>query len=236
MFDKISSASLAILLFLVLLGGNSNLYVFMAAIGFLAFVTFAINVKRVGWAWSHLLLPTFFILASASVFSVLPSDFLRILFLSITAVLLFMIELQLGRESHFLQNVYLLSVFGIYLGIFALQFYFHLNVILTVIAFFLFTYLFIVQGFAGFALPTKKYFYLITSLIISQLAWGILLWPTYFFVNAVVLFCAYYLLWLFGFSVFLGKLSNKKIYWQLTLVFILLLLTLATASWRPLVT
>ena len=235
MFDKISAITLALLLFLVLLGSANNLSVFVISLAVLILATLAVNIKRVGWSWSHLLLPVFFLLASGSGFAVITSSSARILFLIVASVLFWLIELQLGRESHFLQNVYLLTVFGIYLGIFALQFYFHLNIYLTAVFVFFWTYVLILLGFAGFSLPAKKYFYLVTALSVAELSWGVMLWPTHFFVNTVVIFCAFYLLWLFAFSAFFGRLSVQKIYWQLTLITIVLALTLSTAAWQPLV-
>ena len=142
--------------------------------------------------------------------------------------------MKLGKESHFLQNIYLLSVFGIYLGIFAIQFYYHLMSLWILPVVFLVTYVFAIQGFAGFTLPAKKYFYTLIAIICSQASLGLTLWPTYYYVDAVVLFCLFYLMWLFAFSAFFGKLSKQKIYWQVSLIAIVLLLTLATAAWKPL--
>lgn len=235
MFDKISATTLALLLFLVLLGSASNLSVFLVSLAVLILATLGINFRRVGWSWPHLLLPIFFLLAAGSGYAVITSTTARIFFLLAASTLFLLVELQLGRESHFLQNVYLLTVFGIYLGIFAIQFYFHLNIYLTAAIIFFWTYVLILLGFSGFSLPTKKYFYLITALSVMELAWGVMLWPTHFFVNTVVVFCAFYLLWLFGFSSFFGKLTVKKVYWQLALVGIVLILTLSTAAWKPLV-
>ncbi|MBX4191770.1 MAG: hypothetical protein KW804_03155, partial [Candidatus Doudnabacteria bacterium] len=79
----------------------------------------------------------------------------------------------------------------------------------------------------------KRYFHLLIAMVITEITWALSFWPTHFFVNAVVLFCAFYLLWLFSFSAFFGKLTKQKVYWQLTLIAIVLILTLSTTAWRP---
>ena len=233
MFTRISSITLAILLFLVLLGSQSNLYIYAASLIVLIFGAFAINFKRLNFTWPHLLLPTIYLLGVGSVVAVISSSTFRLVFLILACILFYALEMRLGKESHFLQNIYLLSVFAIYLGVFALQFYFNLKVWWVLPLVFGVTYLLSVQGFAGFSLPAKRYFYLLVAMVVSEAAWGLLFWPTHFFVNSVVLFCVFYLLWLFSFSAFFGKLSRAKIYWQLTLIGLILLVTLSSAALRP---
>lgn len=234
MFNKVSSLTLALLLFLVLFGSASNFLVFLLSLGILILATLVINVKRVGWSIAHLLLPTYFLLGVGSVFSVITSPTFRAIFLIVCALVFFMVEIHLGRESHFLQNIYLLSSFAIFAGLFALDFYFNLPVWVMALLFLFFSYLLIVQGFVGITLPAKKHFSAVITLLCAQLAIGLSLWPTYFLVNAIVLFCAFYILWLFAVSIFFGKLTTQKIYWQLALVTLVLILTLSTAAWQPL--
>jgi hypothetical protein len=234
MFTKISSITLAILMFLMLLGSQSHLYVLAGSVVVLIFAAFAINFKRLNFSWPHLLLPSIYLIGAAGVFAIIPSTIIRISFLFLASVLFYLLEVKLGKESHFLQNIYLLSVFAIYLGMFALQFYFNLQIWYLVPLSFIVTYFLAVQGLAGFSLPAKKYFYLLIALIAAEATWGMAFWPTHYFVNSVILFCIFYLLWLFAFSAFFGKLSRAKIYWQLTLIAIVVIVTLSTAAWRPL--
>lgn len=238
MFTRISSLALAILLAVLLWAGikNSepNFYLLAVSIVVLIFASFAVNFKRLNFTWPHLLLPTIYLLAVGSVFAILPVRREQIVFLVFAAVVFYFLEIRIGRESHFLQNVYLLSSFAIFLGLFALEFYFNPKLWWLLPLVFLTTYVLAVQGLAGFSLPAKKYFYTLIALACTEAAWGLIFWPTHFFVNAVVLFCLFYILWLFSFSAFFGKLSRAKIYWQLTLIAIVLVLTLSTAAWGPL--
>jgi hypothetical protein len=237
MFNKISSVILAILLFAVLVGsaGQDRYAVFMASLGILMVATFVLNFIRIGLSWPHLLLPMLYLLGIGSVFMVITGPTIRLLFLIVAAVTFYLLELNLGHESHLLQNVYLISVFALYIGIFAIHYYFSLNTIYAVLAVFFVTYLLIIQGFAGFSLPAKKYFNLLMALTMAEAAWGLTFWPTHFVVNAVVLFAIFYIIWIFSFSAFFGKLSWKKIFLQLGLVTIVLSATLASAAWKPLV-
>jgi hypothetical protein len=232
MFNRISSVILSILLFLVFLG-SGNLVVFSTGLVLFALATFAINFKRLRWSWPHLLLPVLYLLGIGSIYAAITGSSLRMVFLIFAAIVFYGIEIQLGRESHFLQNVYLFSVFAIFLGLYALQFYFHLNLIWMIVLVFALSYLLILQGFAGFSLPVKKYFSFLVALTCAEAAWGLALWPTYYVVNAVVTFAIFYLLWIFSFSAFFGKLTKSKIIWQLSLVAIVLLATFATASFKP---
>ncbi|HYC79613.1 MAG TPA: hypothetical protein VEC17_01145 [Candidatus Binatia bacterium] len=237
MFNRISSLVLAIAMYMVFMGSarsGNEFYIFLTSLGILLVAVTVINIKRLGFSWSHLLLPVIYIVGIGSIFVVITSPTIRSVFLFFASMVLYVIESQLGRESHFLQNVYLFSVFAWFLGLFALHFYLDVSTTWTVLAAFLASYLLIMQGFAGFSLPAKKYFNFLVAVVCAQVVWGLMFWPTHYLVNAVVLFSVFYLLWIFSFSAFFGKLSIKKIYWQLALVAIVLAVTLTTAAWEPL--
>lgn len=237
MFNKISSLVLALAMFVVFYGSVKSVndfYIFLASLGALLVATTLINIKRLGFSWSQLLLPIIYIIGVGSIFIVIPDPFQRLAFLVGASIIFYWIEDQLGRESHFLQNVYLFSVFAWFLGLFAVHFFLDISTWWIVPIGFLISYLLISQGFAGFSLPAKKYFNFLIAFVCSQAIWGLTFWPTHYLVNSVVLFCVFYLFWIFSFSAFFGKLSIKKIYWQLVLIGFVLLLTLSTAAWQPL--
>ncbi|OGF01986.1 MAG: hypothetical protein A3I07_02140 [Candidatus Doudnabacteria bacterium RIFCSPLOWO2_02_FULL_42_9] len=179
------------------------------------------------------MLPVIYLMATGSIFVIINSLTIRILFLICISVIFYLLELKLGKESHFLQNVYLLSVFAIFLSMFAFEFYFDVKVWYIVPISFLISYLLAVQGFAGFSLPSKKYFHLLIAVVTAEVTWALSFWPTHFFVQGVILFVFFYIMWLFSFSAFFGKLTRQKVYWQLTLAAIVLIVTLSTAPWRP---
>jgi hypothetical protein len=239
MFNRVSSLILTLLLLMIFWWSAqavnpSSLTVFVVSLGLFIVSTFIVNIRRLGTSWPHLMLPVFYLLGMGSIFMVLTTSAMRLLFLIPAAFVFYMIELELGRESHFLQNVFLFSAFAIFVGLFGLQFYFHLNYIWMTLLIFFASYGLIMQGFAGFSLPVKKYFSFLIAFVCAQAAWGLSLWPTYYVVNALIAFSIFYLLWIFSFSAFFGKLTRNKIYWQLGLVLIILAVTLSTTSFRPL--
>lgn len=234
MFKRISSVTLSILMFVLILGTQVHFYFFLASLAFLILASLAVNFKRLNFTWPHLLLPIIYIIGVGSLYGIIGSFTIRLIFLIIASLTFYFLEMWLGRESHFLQNIFLLSVFAWYCGIFGVQFYLRLPGILFVIIIFLMTYLFALQGFAGFNQPSKKYFNILLSLLCAEGAAGLLLWPTHFFIDAVVLFCLFYIIWLFSFSAFFGKLSRPKVYWQIGLIIIVLAVVLSTTAWKPL--
>ncbi len=197
--------------------------------------TFAINLKRIGLSWAHLLLPMLFLVGIGSVFVVITSPTIRIMFLLVAAIAFYLLEYNLGHESHLLQNIFLLSSFALYLGIFALHYYFHLHTIVILGLVLFVTYILTLQGYAGFSLPAKRYFYVLIPLSLMEAAWGLTFWPTHYVVNAIVMFCLFYLLWIFSFSAFFGKLTRNKLFLQISLVAFVLLITFLSAAWKPLI-
>lgn len=234
MFNRISSITLAILLFLVLFGTRDNFYFFITGVAGLVLATLAVNFKRLNFTWPHLLLPTIYLIGIGSTYALITNHTARTVFLAFSAIAFYFLEIKLGKESHFLQNAFLLSVFAWYLGIFAGHYYFPVSTLILAVVLFMCTYLFSIQGFAGFTQPAKKYFHFLLALLAAEAGWGLALWPTHYFVNAVVLFCLFYLVWLFAFSAFFGKLNKAKISLQIVFIVIVLVLVLSTAAWRPL--
>jgi hypothetical protein len=195
-----------------------------------------VNYKRIGFSWPHLLLPCFYLFGVGGVFVAITGSIFRIVFLVAAVILFYLMEMELGKESHFLQNIFLFSVFAIFVTLNALQFYFpHYSYIWIVLLVFGFSYLLIVQGFAGFSLPVKKYFSFLIALVCAEVAWGLSLWPTYYIVNAIITFIIFYLLWIFSFSAFFGKLNRNKIYLQVSLALFVIAITLISANFKPLV-
>lgn len=234
MFNSIAPLILSILLLVALLGSASNLFVLGISTTLLIVFTTFINYKRLGFYWSHLLLPIFFLIGLSVTYAIIPSPTMRIIFLILAATSFYFLERQLGKESHYLQNIFLVTVFLVYVGLFAAAFYFvSLSFWWEIAAIAGMTAALTLQGFAGITLLTKKYFSLLIVVVITEAALGLMLWPTHFLVNAVVLFLIFYLLWTFASAAFFGKLTSKKIYWQGTLAFLILLIILATTSWSP---
>lgn len=234
MNNKISSLILTILFVVIFWGSVSNYFVLMAAVALLIIAVSAVNLKRVSYSWPHLLLPVLFLLAAGGIFAILTSFQLRIWFLLLAGIIFYLMETNLRKEGYLLQTVFLMSSFALYVGLFSLHFYLRLNPgLLTILSVFL-TGLLAITGFAGFSLPAKKYFILLITVVCAEITLALAYWPTYFLVNAVILFCIFYLLWIFAVSVFFGKLSKQKIFLQLTMIGLVLFIVLSTTAWSPL--
>ncbi len=74
---------------------------------------------------------------------------------------------------------------------------------------------------------------LIASLLIVEISWTVLFWPVHFFSAAVVSFAAFYLIYMLSTQYFKGRLNRRKIYFQLSLISIVVFITLASSSWQP---
>lgn len=234
MFTQIASVILSLALIFVLPATAPSPWLYMAAVIFLCIVSVVVNIKKVNFSWSHLMLPVIYIMSVSSVFLIITNPALRLPFLILAAINLFFIEFNLGKESHLLQNAFLLSVFGLYAGMFAFHYYFNLNHWWLLLGMFVITYVLILQGFAGFSLPAKKYFVWLISLVVTQITWALSFWPTFYLVNATAVFLVFYIFWIFSFSAFFGKLSRHKLFLQLGLIIIVLGIVLGTTPWRPL--
>ncbi|OGE81218.1 MAG: hypothetical protein A3E98_02080 [Candidatus Doudnabacteria bacterium RIFCSPHIGHO2_12_FULL_48_11] len=234
MFERISPIVLAGLFLLAVLGSGRDLPLLAGLVVVVAFIATVVNYRRFGLYWSHLLLPVLYLLGVGGVYATVSDIAVKSIFLGGSVIGFYFLERQLGKESHLLQNLYLVSAFLIYLAIFAMRFYFASLSIWWSLMFIAFaTWLLIVQGFAGITSSSKKYFILATVLAITELALGLILWPTLYFVNAAVVFLVFYLFWLLAFSAFFGKLTPKKIYWQISLVGLALIIVISTAAWQP---
>lgn len=234
MLNRIYPLVLAVLLFLALFNTTENLGLLIWSLLGVIVLTTAVNLKRIGIYWPHLFLPIGLLVGVGMVYAVIANPSLRLIFLFAATVGFYTLERQLGRESHWLQNLFIISGLLIYIGLFAWNFYFvGLGFWWALGLISLASWLLIVQGFAGITLEAKKYFFILMMVIITQAAAGLLLWPTHFLLGATVLFLIFYLLWALALAVFFGKLSVQKIYWQLTMATAVLIAILSTASWLP---
>lgn len=234
MNNKISSAILTFLFVIIFWGSTTNYFILTAAVALLIIAVSAVNLKRVSYSWPHLLLPVIFLLASGGIFAILTSFQLRIWFLIIAGIIFYLIETNLGKEGHLLQTTFLLSAFALYVSLFSLHFYLRLNPGFLILLSIFVTSLLAITGFAGFTLPVKKYFIILITVICGEISLALAYWPTYFMVNAIILFCIFYLLWTFAVAAFFGKLTKQKIFLQLITVGLVLIVVLSTTAWTPL--
>ena len=74
---------------------------------------------------------------------------------------------------------------------------------------------------------------LVASLLMVEISWTVLFWPVHFFTAAVISFAIFYLLYMLSIQYFKGRLNRRKIYFQLSLISIVVFVTLISSSWQP---
>lgn len=74
---------------------------------------------------------------------------------------------------------------------------------------------------------------LIGTLVMAELTWVLQFWPIHFFSLAVVSLAGFYLIFMFSHLQSIGKLSSRKIYFQVSLIALVVLLTLLSSPWQP---
>lgn len=234
MFDKLSSLFFSGLLFLLLFNSQESVYVLLGSAVALIIAILAVNIRKVGLAWSHQFISLTYIVAVFSGFVLVPSQNFRLVFLIAGCILFYFVQINLGKESQLLQNVFLGSLFIIYTAIFSLQHYQNISIWLLLILVFVLTLIFSIQGFAGFSTSSKKHFIFILTIFCVEAFVALYLWPIYFLIKGAILFLLFYLFWVFATANFFGKLTAKKIIFQSTIVFICIVVLLLSTTWHKL--
>lgn len=235
MFDKLSSLFFSGLLFLLLFNSQESVYVLLGSAVALVIALIAVNLRKVGLAWSHQFISLTYIVAVFSGFVLVPSQNFRLVFLIASCILFYFVQMNLGKESQLLQNVFLGSLFIIYTAIFSLQHYQNINIWLLLALIALLTFMFSIQGFAGFSISSKKHFIFVLTVLCVEASAGLYLWPIYFPIKGAILFLLFYLFWVFSVADFFGKLTRKKVIFQSVIVFACLVILLLSTTWRKLI-
>ncbi len=74
---------------------------------------------------------------------------------------------------------------------------------------------------------------LVGTLVMAETTWVLQFWPIHFFSLAVVSLAVFYLIFMFSHLHSIGKLSTRKIYFQVSLIAVVVILTLLSSPWQP---
>ena len=74
---------------------------------------------------------------------------------------------------------------------------------------------------------------LLASLLITEIFWTVLFAPVYFLTAAVLVFAVFYLIYMLSNFYFERRLSRNKIVFHTSLIFAVILLSLASSPWQP---
>lgn len=96
-------------------------------------------------------------------------------------------------------------------------------------------FLLFLQAFYKMARPPGEAVFdaLVMALLMVEVSWAVLFWPVHFFTAAVISFAVFYLAYMLGVQYFKGRLNRRKIYFQTSLISIVVLITLISSSWQP---
>lgn len=74
---------------------------------------------------------------------------------------------------------------------------------------------------------------MVGTLVMAEIFWAMLFWPVHFFTSAVVSFAVFYLVYMLSSLHFARRLSRRKIYFQVSFISVVVLITLLSSSWQP---
>ena len=244
MFQKFSSLFLAIV-FVVLFSLQSLLlWQLLTGLGGLIVVTTIINyflhrkgIHRIE-GFTFLLVPIFWISASSIFIFLQNTKFWETIFVYALGVIFLKLQLSLQARfnSVFSENIFFLSTFGIFLGIWAINFFFTPAWWIIMALVFVFSaILFWIGIFNTHAESKEKLTYaLLLALGLTEISWALLFWPLHFLSMTIVIAIIFYLAWTMTRLHFLGLLNKKKIAYHSGFSILILIITLSTSVWLPL--
>ncbi|MDB4940070.1 MAG: hypothetical protein JWO40_495 [Candidatus Doudnabacteria bacterium] len=233
-------SSIIALVFLVLIQTTSKVFRFLLPVMLLYFiVVMAYNywyLKKhnfyVFWSWLRML---FFLASIVSIYFVIPSGFIKGIFLIFASAFVYFLELRLliaSEQVLFFET--LLSYFGLALGIFGNNYYLLPKNFITLILLGLATYLIARASFdyAPQSRQQKNFFAWFIAFCVLEVSWALIFLPFHFTVLAVILFNIFYVLWIITYYHLFHNLSMKKVSFHMIFSTILILLTLLSTPWK----
>lgn len=176
-----------------------------------------------------------FWLGVLGVFAAVSSLVGRVLLLA-AALLLFFFYLRFPRpRPRALEDVFTLSsAFLLLTAVWAADFFFTppwwaVLLLLSLLMFLLFSQAFYKMGVRARLLLIMS---LVATLLMVEVSWATLFWPTHFLTVAATGFAGFYLVYIIGQLGLTRRLNRKKIYFQLGLAAVFLLTILLSSPWR----
>ncbi|MCL5435977.1 MAG: hypothetical protein M1275_02760 [Patescibacteria group bacterium] len=144
-------------------------------------------------------------------------------------------ELQPFGYSHVLDNLFFISVFGIYLSVWAANFYFTPAWWLVMCAVFVCSWLFFWTGLHSAEAPfrSKILYCLLLAFVLTELAWAMLFLPVHFLPAAIVFSVVFYCLWMLSRFHLQKNLSREKIIFYTAFGAAVVIVTLIATAWTP---
>lgn len=186
---------------------------------------------------ASLFLPAFWIFSVTAVVFLLPTPFWRFAFIVCCAFILITLELNLksSNKHFFIENLFFISATGIFLGIWALDYYYTPGWWIIMSLIFVACFILLWMGFsvAVHEARGKLLYSLFLSFLLTQASWAILFWPLHYVTDTLVFSGLFYLLWMLARFFLSGSLGAKKIIFYSVFAGIVEFFALITALWLP---
>ena len=244
MTRKYLSLFIGVFLFLVLYRQSlpPGLYLALLFVGIVltATVNYFSNYLRVTRLadLTFLLISTLWILAAASTVAALGSAFW--IMIAAAVFLLGFVRLQLDISpssalSPMTEIQFFLSVTGIYLGVWAIDFYFSPGWWIIMLLIFALSYLFFRTAlhFTSASSRQKSLYSLILAFVFVEIGWVMLFWPLHYFPTTLVFSGFFYIAWITAKLHFLKVLNRQKLIVHAVFILAMQALVLLTAVWLP---
>lgn len=209
---------------------------------------FAAALTIVNWIFHHkkfataldgtlLILPVLWVFAAASVVALSPNFYWRVLVILMGSLGLLILEVKLRPKApiQFLDNQFFLSVIGLYLSIWAIDFYFTPGWWIIMILIFFSSAIFFWVGFydtpVGFKI--KATYSLLLAVVFMEIGWALLYWPLHYFATTLVLSSIFYLTWIIVRFQLSRLLTREKIIFHSVFSTTVLIMILIFTSWMP---
>jgi hypothetical protein len=181
--------------------------------------------------------PIFWIAGGTVLIFLLEADFFRIVASAFVSYFLFRIMSDIRPKTHsaLVDNAFFLSATGIFLGLWAADFFFSPAWWIIIALHFAFTFLFFWTGLSTALVGNydKLLYSLILALVFAELTWAMLFWPLHFLSLTVVSAALFYSAWsLFRFYLS-GSLDRKKIIFYTVFSSVVIIVVFSTAIWLP---
>jgi len=186
---------------------------------------------------TFLLYPLFWITASLGIMALIPDGFWRVIFALLLAMGFWKLQLELGPfvSSPALDNLFFLSVMGIFLAVWAVDFYFTPGWWIILTSVFLLAWLFFWTSFfaTDAGVNAKLVYSMILAFLLTQVTWAMLFLPFHFFTMSLILSGVFYVFWHIVRFYLQKTLTREKIIFYVAFAAGVEILALLTTAWLP---
>ena len=194
-------------------------------------------VKRENGARLLLVLPFLFALGFLGLQAAISSPVIKVILGIASAVGFYFYQSNFPKQKHhFLEDVFnVVALFVVLAFLWSLNFFFAFSWWLLLILIFVTTALLFWQAFykMGIGGLELRLITILSAISVVEISWATLYLPVYFITAAVIGFSGAYLIYMLSHFYFRKGLTKDKIYFQVGMIVIVLLLSLLSSPWSP---